>query len=580
MNRFCEECGSSLKEGHVVCTNCGKRATAPAPHSRQARAMTKKLKWIFRVIALVAGIVIAFSVWATNHFSADSVNDRFIKAVNEENGEQLMKLMKHGNTTDLSQKEVEAFIALKAKRGSSDSIKDLVTVKKGGKFLGIYPTHYIEVVDQYAIYPGELDHVTFAFQGEEAKIHSKNGTESTFGPYSPGIYKGVATITSDFGDEEAAIDILLANVDSRPQVIEIRSDIGKVVFELDDSSYHELKPWIQIGEKKVDYPQNDRYLEIGPISRSGKHSAQIGVSMPWGDILSESIPIDQNYLYMQPAVVSKKELDDILLTLKDFGEEYNELLATSNREVLSTVTPVWKEDQLYREVLAYAEDGYFYAGRFDNVGIDSASIKPASNGIEIWARYDFSMDHFTADHEPNLLPVRINWIMQMSYVEETGKWVIDSTRRTDYSPNVTDEIAGIGSTHFPSADLIMVAKSKSVNSRMEEFMIMFNKKSVQAINERDFSIVADYMDEEGPAYKEARDYIDYLASKNIYETHIETELVGVEEIEPGVFKVTTVEEYDIIYTSSTARKKFDTVTIIKEIDGELYSHQLLSTKEK
>lgn len=412
MNHFCENCGASLEETHIICTTCGTRITEYQT-PKQIKVVSTKRKWINRIVVLIAAVAISFSIWATNHFSAESLTVRFNKAVAEEDGQLLQKMMQHEDGTVVSMIEAEAFIAL-FKEETAEYLKPLYTIELGSKFLGIYPEYCVKVIDQYASYPRTLEQVTFMVGGAEAIMDSSNDSETVFGPYAPGNYKGVATFSSDFGDEKVDIDFILASDSGIPQLISVDAPIGTVVIELSNQVYTNWKPWIQIGDKKIEFPANKTVLEVGPLNRDGKHSVQIGVAMPWGEILTDAVVIEGNSLSLTPVIVGDKQVKAILDTLKRYGEELNEMRATTNGDVLTTVSPVWKEN-LSNEIDEDYASGLFYAGKLDKLEIDVNSIKPVDNGIQVWANYDFTMDRFSLEQgEPNLKSTNETWIMQMN----------------------------------------------------------------------------------------------------------------------------------------------------------------------
>src|SRR5690625_356757 len=107
----------------------------------------------------------------------------------------------------------------------------------------------------------------------------------------------------------------------------------------------------------------------------------------------------------------------------------------------------------------------------------------------------------------------------------------------------------------------------------------YTSASIEAINYRDFDLVSTYIEKDGPRYKEADDYIDYLDSKDIYEEWYGSELEKVEKEDDDIWKVTVIEEFEIIKPDSSDIKKFRTILIIKQIDNEFYVNKLTETNE-
>ncbi|WP_246369779.1 TcaA NTF2-like domain-containing protein [Saccharibacillus deserti] len=114
----------------------------------------------------------------------------------------------------------------------------------------------------------------------------------------------------------------------------------------------------------------------------------------------------------------------------------------------------------------------------------------------------------------------------------------------------------------------------------QSFMNDYLTSSVDAINNRDFSYAAPYMDPDGPAAKESSDYIPYLESKGITEAFEGAVVNEFKDNGDSTYTVHTRESY-IIYNKDmegTARS-FDSVYTLSVIDGMLKAHKLVSTEE-
>jgi hypothetical protein len=96
----------------------------------------------------------------------------------------------------------------------------------------------------------------------------------------------------------------------------------------------------------------------------------------------------------------------------------------------------------------------------------------------------------------------------------------------------------------------------------------------------DFSIVQNFLDPDGSAYKESKDYIKYSSEKGITEELLALTIGNIEAIDENNVKVFASEEYDITYGDGTTKyKKFVSSYQLTLVDGEYLVHKLLSTEE-
>src|SRR5699024_6783871 len=113
----------------------------------------------------------------------------------------------------------------------------------------------------------------------------------------------------------------------------------------------------------------------------------------------------------------------------------------------------------------------------------------------------------------------------LQYEEEDKKWLVSANE--SYSSwegfEATDEFDGSDELYSPSEETVKDAKSKDIETDIEEFITDYTVASVDAINARDFDIMKDYTTEKGPRRNEAKEYINYLDSKDIYEEFIHAE---------------------------------------------------------
>ncbi|PKG22905.1 TcaA NTF2-like domain-containing protein [Niallia nealsonii] len=119
------------------------------------------------------------------------------------------------------------------------------------------------------------------------------------------------------------------------------------------------------------------------------------------------------------------------------------------------------------------------------------------------------------------------------------------------------------------------------DDEVERFISKYVGASVAALNEKDFSRVDQLLDPNGKSYNEQRDYIDYIAKKNITENLLSFKATDILTVNQSSYKVTTQEEYEISYDDGSKKQKEFNSSYIINIgeDGQLVVNELLYTQE-
>ena len=114
---------------------------------------------------------------------------------------------------------------------------------------------------------------------------------------------------------------------------------------------------------------------------------------------------------------------------------------------------------------------------------------------------------------------------------------------------------------------------------LDQYMYDYLFASVQAINQRNFELVEFFLDPEGNAYNELKEYIDYLEEEGITEELINVTVKEYEKTEDG-YLVTTHDEYIIFNKDGTEKEvTFKSVYDLRWSDDKLMVYSLESTEE-
>lgn len=593
MKRFCHECGKEARSNDNVCIHCGTRLKKNKSNEESIEQastrekvekkdpMPKKQKRMWQVIAVIALFIIGLSVWVNTYHSPEAVQKRFEKAISKRDTGKLEKMIIHSDGTSISKAEADAFLSLVAEEGSHIAF-DLTQVVYAGKFLGIYDKHKIEAYDQFANYNNYLEGLTFVFNNEEIEAADQQDDFISYGPLAPGIYDVEALFESEYGDATVEGSITLSNYSpSDYEWIEMDIPIANVTFYIENFDEIDIsESYIEVNDEKLSISEEGKTEKIGPLLIDGSIEAEMIASMPWGEVATEPLAIEDTDMFIYANLLSSDDYENVLDTIEKFGEEYVESMAAKSTKPFQSVSTAGKK-MLKNEL----PDGYEYTGQFDLVEIDKHSmfVDEAENTpeIKIQTAYHLQEDYHDLNETPELYDEIYSWVIALAFDKEDEHWLITSVNSSNMWGGIeaTDERKGSGDLHGPSKEAIAEATERDLNASLEIFIEDYTEASVDAINYRDFSLVSDYIAEEGPRYKEAREYIDYLDSQDIYEEWYGSELENVKKIDDNTWEVTVIEEFDIIRPDSSDVKKFRTSLIVNQVNDEFYVMELTETNE-
>lgn len=583
MKNFCRECGEELNKESEFCKHCGTPQSKSKPQETvpvNKTPMTKKKKVMWGSIIGVIIILISFHLWADSYFSKESTQKRYENAVTKQDTGKITNLILHENGSSISEEEAKAFVELIKKSGKS-YLNELTSVTYDGKFLGLYDSYKIEIVDQYAYYDNFVDGLTIEFNGEAIPTFEQNGEYITYGPLAPGIYKTEAKFSGDYGETSTEDSLTLDHSYREETYIDMDIPISMVQFYVENYKEFDLSnAYITLNDEKINLLEGGETKELGPFIIDGSQVINLVVQMPWGEVTSEDISIDESHMSINADLISSKQYKEVVETLKHFGDQYLNAFADKSTEPLSSTTDDFKKDIENR-----FDNDYYFTGKLVGLQIDKESMTVNNSSktpeINIYTNYIFEKDEHELTEDPELEESDNPWIVSLSYNEKDKKWLINDIEYT-YNWGGDDSlevIEGSNTLHGPSEETVKAEKEKSFETVIEERIRNYTAASIEAINMRDFYYMESFLTKAGPRKKEAEDYIDYLESKDIYEDFYSAELEKVEQVDDTTWKATYIEEIEIIKPDSSAVKKFRTIINLKLVDGEYYVDQLLKTDE-
>lgn len=581
MKKFCRECGKELNKEHNVCIHCGTPLNKDNPLEEvlvNKVPMTKKKKFVWGTVIGLFIILISSHMLAKSYFSAESVQKRFENAITDNDIKRLTDFVIHENGSSISKEEAKAFAKL-INKNDKNYLDELTEVIHNDTFVGIYDTYKIEVVDQYAYYDNFIDGLSIEFNGEETPTYEQDEAHITYGPLAPGIYTIKAKFSGDYGETVMEDTLTLDRSYREETSIGMDIPISMVSFYVENYTRFDVsEAYIKLNEEKMPIPEDGETEGFGPFIIDGSQTINIVAQMPWGEITSEDISIDESYMSINAELINSDQYKAVTETLKDFGEQYVNAFADRSTKPFTTATNSFKED-----LESMFDDRYYFTGKLVKLQVEKDSIKVNNTlktpEISIYANYTIESDQHSLTEKPHLEENNNPWIVSLSYDKENKEWLINNTEHSynwiTYGP--TDVIEGSNKLHGPSEEVVKAEKTKSIEEEIENRLIDYTVAYVEAINSRDFFYAESYMTQNGPRRKEAEDYIDYLDSVDIYEDLYGVELEKLEQINDTTWKATILEEYEIIKPDTSSVQKFRTILNIKMIDGEYFIDELLET---
>lgn len=588
MKRFCTACGKEANPGDKVCIHCGTKLPSEDIEEKVSEnkkvkkgpPMPKKKKILFSVIGAVVVLVIAFSMWAQSYQSPDAVQKRFAKAISEKDASKVQTLLVHEDGSSVTKGEVTALLKLVDEEGTS-VVDDLFSVDAHGKFIFLFTAHKVEAVDQFAAYKGSVEGLSFLFNGKAIPEYHADKEEIVYGPLVPGDYQVEAVFEGEYGKTKKEDTIALLDSYGDETWLDMDVNVSKVVFHVDNhDEFDAKKSFIKLGDEKVSIDKEGKTKSIGPFILDGSEQVQTVVTMPWGEVESKPIDIDASEMTLHADLLSKKQFTGLEETLKNFGEQYVESMASKSTKPLKAVT-----DDVKTVVEEMMDEDYYYSGKFEKVEIDRNSVQVDNSAkqpqIEILTAYTFNEAYHDLDADPDFYEEVPRLSLNLSYDEDKKAWKILSVEESDYWGDfvATDTAEGSKELYSPGKEAVAKAKSDAVKEDITYFMKAYTQDSVNAINYSDFSYVEDHIVPDSPRWSEAKDYIDYLESKDITEDLLDLEIQSVEETGDNTWEVTVIESFTIYKSDSSSDKEFKTKVIVKKVDDEYMVYELIETNE-
>jgi uncharacterized membrane protein YvbJ len=608
--KFCTSCGQKIENNSPFCNGCGAKidskestGTEKSPSMPSLSSLSKKTKILIGSALLV--LILCVSLYKVGEAYTDKAKlmENFEEQLEKGNADELLPLLSAKEESEkITKKNVEALVGflkdnpdtkqtliaqLKNNAKSDDTMavtasadtggpQQLVTLEKRGKKFLIYDNYDLVLQPFPMTIYTNYDDLKFYVDGKEVKPEAVEGDIVNLGSYIPGDYKVKAALKSDFVQLEKNVNINHVG----PTDTDLMFDIDYVRVNTNVAGSSVFVNGKDTGLKV----SKDKIVEIGPVLTDGSMTVQLKKDMPFGKIESEDAPIDNNHLTLG-LTLSDKDKEKVKEGLKRHFLNLSKALANQDSKFLK------EESNDVSEFVASSfedmtENDWKTIGYISSIEVDTDSLY-----LE-----EFDGKWFAS------LPVRTEWmedkvysgdsvsLSEQSYENEysltytNDKWSVESwgyiwTFSGDQAEEIKIDTKALKKQLESSSAFTSIAEEQAAED-VESFVESYISASVQAINERDYSIISGDIDSSSEYTTTVSDYIDYLDKKGITEDLVNIEIKKVETMDDGSFHVYTFEEYNIHYDDGTSKyKSFDGKYKVTSTGSGLKMYDLVSTEE-
>jgi uncharacterized membrane protein YvbJ len=609
--KFCTSCGQKMENNSSFCKACGAknetkettRAGASSASIPSLSSLSKKTKILIGSALLV--LILCVSLYKVGEAYTDKTKlmANFEEQLDKGDTEELLSLLSaKEDSGKITKKNVEALVGFlkeypDAKETLAAQLKDnakaydatavtasadtgetqqLVTLEKRGKKFLIYDNYELVLQPFPMTIYTNYDDLTFYVDGKKVKPASVEGDMVTIGSYVPGDYDIKAVLKSDFVQLEKKAEINHVG----PTDTDLLFDIDYVSVNTNVAGSSVFVNGKDTG-MKVD---EEKYIEIGPVLTDGSMTVQLKKDMPFGKIESEDAPIDSNQLTLG-LTLAHKDKEKVKEGLKRHFLNLSKALANQDEKSLA-------EDS--NDVSEFVTDSFG-----EMTGDDWKTIGYVSSiEVDTDALYleDIEGKWFAT------LPVRTKWMEDSVYSGDpvslseqssedsyslsfqNGKWSVESwgyiwSFDDEHAEEIKVDTKAL-KKQLESSPAFTSIKAEQSTDEVDSFVESYISASVEAINDRDYSIVSGDIDSSSEYTTIVSDYIDYLDKKGITEDLVNIDVEKVEPLDDGSYHVYTFEEYNIHYDDGTSKyKSFDGKYKVTSTSSGLKMYDLVSTEE-
>lgn len=544
----------------------------PVADKEQNKASKKRQVYIISSILILLGLLLVF---VFNYYRAETVKNRFISALENEQVQELKRVAFHKDGTRLTKGEAQALLDLYQISELHETDHQVVKTKP---LLFFIPRHQMQIKSYYATYDEWFEGLTMTFNGEEIPIHNKVNNHLEYGPLAPGVYDIAATYRGVEGEGGGEEKIILSKNTTEP--ITIALDVSTVVFVVEDIE--------DLGADNITVKWNDQMYRvsaegetnrIGPIVLDGSEVVQVVASLPWGDIETDPIPVTESRVNLSVDPLAYGEETSVEERILQFSEGYVEALTSGQTKKLEGAHKDVKT-QIDREIKqmesAYSDSELLARVDYIKLAQDKEATEFSEDSMTV--HYDLLIElEDESNYEPNLkskekLQETYRVKVALTYEEDEEAWeVLDIEPLEQFNQDVDSIVRLEGSGVFYELNQEYV-QSHSVDSEIdagtekaiEELFEDYLEAESKMQSKHDIEEIEHFLTADAPRYQQALTELTGAkkdrAKKNLKTFKIET----ITELDDSMYEVTTLATYEA-KNKKKATTKYETITQVKQL---------------
>ena len=599
--KYCKECGTSLKEGMKFCKECGtpageEKLIQPARANTEKKTMSKKAKR--SLIAGAIAVVLLFAAYKIGEVftskerlidrletaliekdnkavanllsSSDKkleINEQSVKGFMKhfkENPDEVNELIKvlHKQSTMIDQIDnKQANTALLEDWLGANDLESIVTLKKAGKFL-FFDNYELAVQPVYLAISTNYKDTILSVDGKEVGKADKVDFEKTYGPYMPGEYKVGATLKTDFVDLKTNDHIYLDGTDTKENV-DVSLDGQDITLDFnweDEAPNLTGKLYINGKDVKID---PFKQTTFGPVLTDGSMTVAVEAQLPWGNIKTEQVPIEDSYVSIN--LGNNKDFQQkIMDIIMDYSDEYLNAITSGDTSKMQNAASE-RIKGIKEEIEENKDYDYAYSASHlsTNFSLDSFGVyadttqNPDQWAMRVYTSEKYLADSYYGDEEADLEEEEELKDYVLSYDESEKKWLVsdvsNSYNDVENGKEIKVEKPIIYETGKKTKEASKeVLASADIPEEISTLMDNYSNDLIEAINSGDFDAVSSTLLPNSSLYNDQKNLVSSLYKKGTTEELVDFEITGyTSDGDKG--SVSTKETIKINYADGTTK---------------------------
>ncbi|PRR96786.1 hypothetical protein C6W24_14705 [Bacillus atrophaeus] len=543
---FCKECGQKNNEGAKFCKQCGtpigggsRPETASAAETVAVPRKPIPKKTIILWSSIAAAVIILFAAYKTGAYytSKERLVDQFEQAVNDQDAKKVSELLiSADDKLTIDEKNVKPLLAyLKEHEDQKEELfsslendsteKDIVYAEKDGKTMMLFDHYELKAAPVYFDVTSNYKGADLYVNNEKTGTVKKADEAQTFGPYIPGDYTVEAKLKNDVVDVVKKEDVKA--VGDTAFGIDLPLDAEDVTFTLSDD-FKNAKGDLLINGTSI-HKNPFKSVTYGPLLTDGSMTAAVEADFPWGKTKTGGVAIDNKEMELT-LIPDKDTQETIMNTIVKTTKQHAKAMSDGNVDQMTEAGTSWKT--LTKEVVSglkgthtYLKDEY----KETDFDLDSFSIAQDNDGtwqVSVSGKELHKTAYFDEYTEPDMADENHSFHYLLSYDTKQKKWIFEKADPTyeSASSNVK-KIKNDNAQTYTSAWAVSKGKKQTGSSgsgdvtdeQVTLFMGGYLESQANAVNQNNFSLMADSLEEGSALYNDQKHLVTKLNNEGTTE---------------------------------------------------------------